>query len=488
MTLMMATKPAELGRRLLGDATASRLFPVQAFHSMGEGLFAVSLVGSLFFNVSVDAARPRILLYLAITMAPFAVLAPLIGPIIDKFKGGHRAILIVSIGGRAAMALVLATQLKTLLLYPQAFVMVVLAKVYGVGRNALVPSLVEDRDHLVVVNSHLARVGAVAGVIAATGGIGILQVGGAEWVLRAGAFCYLLGAVAASRLPPHRSPDAISGSPVVEATEMHGPGVAAATRGMAGLRMATGFTVFHVGFTLKSAGASSLLIGSVVAMTALGGFGGTFVAPRLRRRWDPQLMITASLLLVALAAAIASLRFHASTALALGAALGLAGSVSRRAFDGVVQVEAPHTQRGQAFAGLETRLEVAWVIGSLIAVITRAPDWLGLLLLTTGLGLLSADRLIDRWSEKHLPLKSVRVAVPLRLLETAEAVAAQGDRQQAVLVALAAADALATIEAIPTEDIANLRRRAIEASATNNLIVEDEVIREVHELVIQAVR
>ena len=484
----MATKPAGLSRRFFGDASASRLFPVQAFHSMGEGLFAVSLVGSLFFNVSVDAARPRILLYLAITMAPFAVLAPLIGPIIDKFKGGHRAILILSIGGRAAMALLLASQLKTLLLYPQAFVMVVLAKVYGVGRNALVPSLVDDRDHLVVVNSHLARVGAVAGVIAGVGGLGILELWGAGWVLRAGAVCYALGALAASRLPPHRTPDAISGSPIVEATEMHGPGVAAAWKGMAGIRMATGFTVFHVGFTLKSAGEPSLLIGAVVAMSALGGFAGTFLAPRLRRRWNPQLMITASLLLLALAAAVAALRFHASTALALGAALGLAGSVGRRAFDGVVQVEAPHSQRGQAFAGLETRLEVAWVIGSLSAVIARAPDWLGLLLLTTGLALLSADRLIERWNVSHLPMESTRVAVPLRLLETAEAVAAQGDRQQAVLVALAAADSLATIEAIPAQEIANLRRRAIEASATNNRDVEDEVIREVHELVIQAVK
>ena len=43
---------------------------------------AVSLAGSLFFNLSIDAARPRIILYLAITMAPFAVVAPLIGPFV----------------------------------------------------------------------------------------------------------------------------------------------------------------------------------------------------------------------------------------------------------------------------------------------------------------------------------------------------------------------------------------------------------------------
>ena len=47
---------------LLGDSGAGRLLPVQALHSFGDTMFAVSLVGSLFFNVSLDAARPRIVL------------------------------------------------------------------------------------------------------------------------------------------------------------------------------------------------------------------------------------------------------------------------------------------------------------------------------------------------------------------------------------------------------------------------------------------
>ena len=40
-----------------------------------DAFFTVSLAGSLFFNVSFDAARPRILLYLVLTMAPFALVA-----------------------------------------------------------------------------------------------------------------------------------------------------------------------------------------------------------------------------------------------------------------------------------------------------------------------------------------------------------------------------------------------------------------------------
>ena len=55
-----------------GRSDLDKLLRLHPLHSAGEAFFAVSLAGSLFFNVSVDAARPRILLYLALTMAPFA--------------------------------------------------------------------------------------------------------------------------------------------------------------------------------------------------------------------------------------------------------------------------------------------------------------------------------------------------------------------------------------------------------------------------------
>lgn len=448
---------------------------------MGEGLFALSLVGSLFFNVSVDAARPRILLYLALTMAPFAVLAPLIGPVIDKLRGGQRAVLLISIGGRAIVALLLASQLKTLLLYPQAFVIVVLAKVYAVSRNTLVPSIVDDRDHLVVVNSHLARVGAVSGIVAASLGLGILQLAGAEWVLRAGAVAYALGAVAALRIPPPQADE--NASEVVETTEMHGPGIQAATIGMAGLRAATGFAFFHVGFSLKTSGQPTWIIGTIAAAAAAGSFAGTFAAPRLRKRFDRQLIITGSVLLLAGVAILAALRFHGSTAFAFALVLGLAGSVGRRAFDGVVQTEAPHARRGRAYAGLETRLELAWVAGALIAVLARAPDWLGLVALAVAMGALAFDRVNSALEARKIEAKVGAETLPLRLLETAEAVAARGDRQQAVLVALAAADAVALVADLPPGDLESLRKRGREAATENDPSIEDEVLRLAHQLV-----
>jgi MFS family permease len=477
-------EPHPPDRSILGDAATSTLLPVQSFHSAGESLFALSLVGSLFFNVSVDAARPRILLYLALTMAPFAVLAPLIGPLIDKLRNGHRVVLLFSLGGRAVVALLLATQLKTLLLYPEAFIIVVLAKTFAVARNALVPSLVDDRDHLVVVNSRLARVGAVSGVVAALVGVGILQIGDAAWLLRGAAVVYGLGALSALRIPdPHL--DAPT-SPIVESTEMHGPGVQLATTAMAALRMATGLLIFHVGFALKISGEPTWLIALVAGSGALGGFAGTFVAPWLRARIDEQWMLTTSLLVPALVAGLAALRFHGVTAMAVTASLGLAGSVGRRAFDGVVQTEAPHARRGQAYAGLETRLEIAWVVGALVAVLTRAPDWLGLVMMAAGLGALAIDRIGTRLAANRVGAVVEISTLPLRLMETAETVAARGDRQQAVLVAVAAVEAAAISGLVSPDELANIQVLGRRAAHDNDPASEDNIVQLAHQLVTEA--
>ena len=356
---------------LLGDIGAGRLLPVQALHSIGETMFAVSLVGSLFFNVSLDAARPRIVLYLAVTMAPFLVLAPLIGPLIDRVRGGHRMVLLASLGGRAMVALLLATQLKGLLFYPQAFAILVLAKVFTVSRNSLVPVLVADRSHLVVVNSRLAGLSAAAGAVAALVAVAILEVSSPGWVLRAGALAYGAGALLALRLPPPHPQENVS--PLVEQMELSGPGVRSATLGMGSLRAAVGFLVFHIGFVMKGAGEPAWFFGLLAISIGLGAFAGTFLAPRLRQLVGEQVMLTAALAVPAVMALVTALRFHRVTAVALVFVLGISASVARRAFDYVVQTEAPHARRGQAYAGLETRLELAWVAGALLAVVSSVP-------------------------------------------------------------------------------------------------------------------
>src|ERR1017187_4693421 len=64
-----------------------RLALLHVVMTAGDTLVTVSLAGSLFFSISPEAAKNKVLLYLLLTMAPFAVVAPLLGPVIDRTRG-----------------------------------------------------------------------------------------------------------------------------------------------------------------------------------------------------------------------------------------------------------------------------------------------------------------------------------------------------------------------------------------------------------------
>jgi hypothetical protein len=118
-----------------------RLALTHVLMTAGDTIFAVSLAGSLFFSISPTAAQDKVLLYLLLTMAPFAVVAPALGPLIDRSRGARRGMVVVSALGRAALCPLLARDIHSLLLFPLAFAMLVLSKVYLVTKGALVPEM-----------------------------------------------------------------------------------------------------------------------------------------------------------------------------------------------------------------------------------------------------------------------------------------------------------------------------------------------------------
>src|SRR5437868_13899753 len=79
----------------------TRLARVHAFSVATDTLVTVSLAGTLFFSIPSGAARDKVALYLLLTMAPFSVVAPLIGTAIDRLQGGRRLWLVVATGLRA---------------------------------------------------------------------------------------------------------------------------------------------------------------------------------------------------------------------------------------------------------------------------------------------------------------------------------------------------------------------------------------------------
>ena len=118
-----------------------RLALTHVLMTAGDTLFAVSLAGSLFFSISPTAAKDKVLLYLLLTMGPFAVVAPALGPLIDRSRGARRAMVVASAVGRAALCPFLARDIHSVLLFPEAFAMLVLSKVYLVTKGALVPEM-----------------------------------------------------------------------------------------------------------------------------------------------------------------------------------------------------------------------------------------------------------------------------------------------------------------------------------------------------------
>src|SRR5262252_7414245 len=84
-----------------GRTGLSNLIELTAASSIGDAFVAVALAGTLFFSASVSQARSQVAIALLVTMAPFAVLAPLIGPMLDRVPQGRRFILAGTLLARA---------------------------------------------------------------------------------------------------------------------------------------------------------------------------------------------------------------------------------------------------------------------------------------------------------------------------------------------------------------------------------------------------
>jgi hypothetical protein len=457
-----------LGQFLLGPDTTRQLGIVHVTQALGDGLFAVSLAGSLFFNASIDAARPNILLYLLLTMAPFAVLAPLIGPVVDRVAHGYPRVATTANLTRTAMCLLLAFHLRTVLFYPEALAVLVAAKTYSVAKAALVPRLEPQRRQLLATNARLSRLGALGGATGGALGVVIVTLTRAEVsVLCAGA-AFALSAVAAMRLPRPR-PEAVFTTPGEQLDELLDPDVLAASAGVAVLRAASGFLAFFIAFELKRSGSPPWLFGVVAVASTIGAVSGTVVGPRLRARYDERALLRGALALPALACLAGSARVVAAVFVVCVFALAMGSNIGRLSFDSIVQGHAPDVDRGRAFAGFETRFQLAWVAGALGPVALRLPPWLGLLapalLLGAGGLALTAERsVLARWRESVLPTPDL----PRSVLEHARRLQSAGQNAHAVMEAallLELLDAADPAAAEPAESLRGLRELALDGRA-----------------------
>ena len=331
----------------------------------GETTMAIALADSLFLSISPDAARTKVIMFLAVSMAPFAVVAPLVGPFIDRMRGGQRAVVILVGVLRAVVLLAMAKYLDSLTLFPLAFAALILGKTYAIAKSALVPSIISNKEKLVASNSKLGQVAGITGFVMAIPA-GALQLISAQATLTLGALAYLAAALNAYRLPKV----AIATEPAgrLETEELHSPNVVHAANAMRVLRGAVGFMFFHLAFWLRGEDAGTAWFGLAIGLSGLATLSANFVGPAIRDRMRESNMLMAALVSIAIVGFAATWYDRVVGGIVLAAVVNASAAIGRLAFESTVQGGAPDANRGRAFARFETQNQMAWVFGGLIPV------------------------------------------------------------------------------------------------------------------------
>jgi len=355
-----------------------------------DAMITVALAGTVFFGASTSAQRGNILLYLLITMAPFAVVAPVIGPVLDRFQHGRRWTMAATGFGRAILALVMSGHPTDLLvLYPCALGSLVLSKAYGIVRAAAAPRLLPPGMTQNQANARLTIFG-LASTIVFGGTVGVLIkiTGSYSFGLVITALAFVGCGISSLRLP--KQVDSARPEPglahggsrrvavqaplwkklVIWAERGFDERLIMALQGEASLRLLSGmmtiFLAFHVQATAHGFNAAWHL-GAIAGGAGLGNFAGTALGTRLRLR-QPGLIIVVATGVAALALTLAALDFSLLFIVIAMFASATCNSLAKISLDSMIQSGVSETLRTSAFARSETFLQLAWVLGAALGV------------------------------------------------------------------------------------------------------------------------
>lgn len=386
-----ATHAHGAGRSGLGS-----LIEASAVNSAGDALVAVALAGTLFFGLDVNQARGQVALYLLVTMAPFALVAPLIGPALDRTRHARRYAIASTFVIRALLCWAMAGAVlhgDQVTFLPAAFGVLVVSKAYGILRAAVTPRVLPEQITLVTANARASFAGLIAATVAAPIGAGLAVLFGADWLLRIATVVFVLGVVFTMRLPSHVDvPDADQApSPFPDGTSPEGAGepggakparhwrtlprvgpvVAEAMLANAVLRAFSGFLILYLAFLLRQERfdpvSHNVALGLLAACAGAGGLIGTALGAWMKAR-APRFIVSMTLASVTVVAAVSAAFFGLWAALAVATAAGLGQVLGKLSMDAVVQREIGEEMRSSTFAVSETLHQLAWVVGGLLGL------------------------------------------------------------------------------------------------------------------------
>nr|WP_236652038.1 MFS transporter [Streptacidiphilus neutrinimicus] len=367
-----------------GESGLAKLIELHAVNSAGDMMITLALASTIFFSVPTHEARGRVALYLLITMAPFVLLAPVIGPMLDKIPSGRRAAMAGSLLARAGLAWMMTGAIAgaSLAIYPLALGVLVASKAYGVVRSVVVPRLRPPQLPLVKANSRVSLAGLLStGVAAALGGL--LHLIGPDWPLRGAFLIYIVGAGLAFALPHtvdvakgeerallHAEVTPADGAKVGLRTV--GPGVVLALGSESALRVLFGFLTFFLAFLVREHPLAGLpataSLGLVAAALGIGNTLGTVVGAWMRTK-GPETLVTLMVALAFVSSLAAAILFGALTVVLLAFVSGFAQCMGKVGLDALIQRDVPEAVRTSAFARSETVVQLTWVIGGGLGIV-----------------------------------------------------------------------------------------------------------------------
>ncbi len=367
-----------------GESGLSRLIQMHFFNTAGDAAVAISLAGSLFFQVPSGEARGQVALFLGLTMLPFAIVAPLIGPFLDRFAHGRRWAIGATMAIRAFLCWALATSVTgdSPWLFAAALGVLVSSKAYGVTRAAAVPRLLPRDFTLVRANGRVSWPGPSARRCRRRSP-SLLSLIGPEWSLRYAFACSSSPPSAPSGSPSRstprpartswccaarRRPPAVAGRAKVRIP----PAVAFALRANCGPRWLSGFLIMFMAFLLRENPPASVLraevlIGLVIGAAGAGNALGILLASLLKRI-NPAVTVVLALVTVAAVTLVCTLFYGVLPLVLLGLTAGLAQSLAKFCLDATIQRDVPTRVQASAFARSDTTLQLAWVIGGFVGI------------------------------------------------------------------------------------------------------------------------
>lgn len=385
-------------RRLTGaqgaaESGLAKLVELGVLNAMGDAIITIALANTLFFAVPSGQARGRVALYLVVTMVPFVLVAPVIGPFLDRFRTGRRWAMGLALFVRGFLCWVMADAIDHggWQLYPAAFGCLTASKAYIVTRASTVPRLLPERLTLVSANSRISLAGSAGTAAAGVLGGSLAYLGSPAWPLRVG-FAVFMAATVLCILLPARA-DSAEGEQDLEVLPTPGsrrsrpklrsvaPQVELALRANAGLRAAAGVLLIFGAFLLREhpfagvpAIASAALVGGAAAVGALAGTSlGTVVGSR-----RPQGVVRVAPVIVGLAALVAAVWYTPLTFAVVGFCAGFAQQSGKLSLDALIQRDVPDANRSSVFAVSETIVQLSWVVGGAIAILLPLRPRIGL--------------------------------------------------------------------------------------------------------------